>query len=121
MLERVSNMALRVLGGICAVIFEVFTPDSDKEAQIKSIHRTIARMPPARREYLFMQRDEGLKYYEIAERKGVDKEIVLAELSRAYSDLRMAINNDPDGNPAIAREAEATLRRMHASSSLAGA
>lgn len=51
----------------------------------------VARLPPRQREVLLLHVNEGLTYKQIAQLKGLTYRIVLRDLTRAYSTLRMQL------------------------------
>ena len=49
------------------------------------------RLPPRQREVLLLHVNEGLTYKQIAQQRGLTYRIVLRDLTRAYSTLRMQL------------------------------
>jgi RNA polymerase sigma factor (sigma-70 family) len=58
------------------------------------VQAAVDRLPKRQREVLLLRVNEGLTYKQIAERLQVTPRIVLRDLTRAYSQLRMRL--DPD-------------------------
>lgn len=55
------------------------------------VHGTVDKLPPRQRAILLLHVNEGLTYKQIAQRLGLTYRIVLRELTRAYSTLRMQL------------------------------
>lgn len=55
------------------------------------VQAAVDRLPPRQREVLLLHVNEGLTYKQIAEAKGLTYRIVLRDLTRAYSALRMQL------------------------------
>jgi RNA polymerase sigma-70 factor (ECF subfamily) len=55
---------------------------------IEKIDRTIAMLPPRRREIFLMSREQGLKYREIADQLGISIKTVETQMGHALKDLR---------------------------------
>lgn len=59
---------------------------------IEYVQTAVNRLPPRQREVLLLHINEGLTYKQIAEHRGLTYRIVLRDLTRAYSQLRMDLN-----------------------------
>ncbi|MFC4314931.1 RNA polymerase sigma factor [Steroidobacter flavus] len=55
------------------------------------VQRAVDRLPPRQREVLLLHVNEGLTYKQIAQQRGLTYRIVLRDLTRAYSTLRMQL------------------------------
>lgn len=55
------------------------------------VQTAVDRLPPRQREVLLLHVNEGLTYKQIAQQKGLTYRIVLRDLTRAYSTLRMQL------------------------------
>lgn len=55
------------------------------------VQAAVDRLPPRQREVLLLHVNEGLTYKEIAQLRGLTYRIVLRDLTRAYSTLRMQL------------------------------
>jgi RNA polymerase sigma-70 factor (ECF subfamily) len=55
------------------------------------VQAAVDRLPPRQREVLLLHVNEGLTYKEIAQQRGLTYRIVLRDLTRAYSTLRMQL------------------------------
>ena len=55
------------------------------------VQAAVDRLPPRQREVLLLHVNEGLTYKQIAQQKGLTYRIVLRDLTRAYSTLRMQL------------------------------
>lgn len=58
----------------------------------KQIQLAVKRLPPRQREVLLLHVNDGLTYKQIAEKLGLTYRVVLRDLTRAYSQLRMQLN-----------------------------
>ena len=55
------------------------------------VQAAVDRLPPRQREVLLLHVNEGLTYKQIAQQRGLTYRIVLRDLTRAYSTLRMQL------------------------------
>jgi len=55
------------------------------------VQAAVDRLPPRQREVLLLHVNEGLTYKQIAQQRGLTYRIVLRDLTRAYSQLRMQL------------------------------
>jgi len=60
----------------------------------ESVQAAVERLPKRQRDVLLLRVNEGLTYKQIADRLGLTPRVVLRDLARAYSQLRMRL--DPD-------------------------
>ena len=60
----------------------------------ESVQEAVDRLPRRQRDVLLLRVNEGLTYKQIADRLGLTPRVVLRDLTRAYSQLRMQL--DPD-------------------------
>lgn len=60
----------------------------------ESVQAAVDRLPRRQRDVLLLRVNEGLTYKQIADRLGLTPRVVLRDLTRAYSQLRMQL--DPD-------------------------
>jgi len=60
----------------------------------EQVQAAVQRLPPRQREVLLLHVNEGLTYKQIADQKGLTYRVVLRDLTRAYSQLRMDLNVD---------------------------
>jgi RNA polymerase sigma factor (sigma-70 family) len=60
----------------------------------KHIKEAVEKLPDQERHVLLLHVNNGLTYWEIAHRLRVDEEVVLRDLSRAYSQLRLELSMD---------------------------
>lgn len=60
----------------------------------KQIQAAVKRLPPRQREVLLLHVNDGLTYKQIAERCHLTYRVVLRDLTRAYSQLRMQLSLD---------------------------
>lgn len=56
------------------------------------VQAAVQRLPPRQREILLLHIQDGLTYKQIAQHKGLTYRIVLRDLTRAYSFLRLQLN-----------------------------
>jgi RNA polymerase sigma factor (sigma-70 family) len=55
------------------------------------VQAAVDRLPPRQREVLLLHVNEGLTYKQIAQQRGLTYRIVLRDLTRAYSTLRIQL------------------------------
>ena len=60
----------------------------------EQVHAAVQRLPPRQREVLLLHVNEGLTYKQIADRQGLTYRVVLRDLTRAYSQLRLQLDVD---------------------------
>jgi RNA polymerase sigma-70 factor (ECF subfamily) len=58
----------------------------------------VNRLPRRQREVLLLHVNEGLTYKQIAERQGLTYRVILRDLTRAYSQLRVQLRQDELGD-----------------------
>lgn len=61
----------------------------DQESLNQYVTDLMDQLPPRRREYLWLHAIAGMTYKQIAEKKGTTYRIVLRELTKAYTKLRV--------------------------------
>jgi RNA polymerase sigma-70 factor (ECF subfamily) len=59
-----------------------------------SVQAAVDKLPPRQRQVLMLRVNEGLTYKQIAERLELSPRVVLRDLSRAYSQLRMRLDRE---------------------------
>jgi RNA polymerase sigma factor (sigma-70 family) len=71
-------------------------PETDAARTIVQdyVRAAVARLPPRQREALLLHVADGLTYSQIAERLELTERVVLRDLSRAYSQLRLQLDLD---------------------------
>jgi DNA-directed RNA polymerase specialized sigma24 family protein len=91
----------RIVQETRAVAAEAATSPVD-EAFAAKLDRAVAEIPAPDYEIL-LEWKSGLRYSEIADKKGVSKEVVLRSLARTYADLRMKTmpGEDPPGKDVV--------------------
>jgi RNA polymerase sigma factor (sigma-70 family) len=75
-------------------------PDKEPENSVcqartdENVQAAVDKLPLRQKQVLLLRVNEGLTYKEIAERLELSPRVVLRDLSRAYSQLRMRLNPD---------------------------
>lgn len=75
-------------------------PDQEPENSVSqagsdaNVQAAVDKLPPRQRQVLQLRVNEGLTYKQIAERLELSPRIVLRDLSRAYSQLRMQLDRE---------------------------
>jgi RNA polymerase sigma factor (sigma-70 family) len=64
----------------------------------KHMQEAVNKLPRRQREVLLLHVNEGLTYKQIAERQGLTYRVILRDLTRAYSQLRMQLKQDDLGD-----------------------
>jgi RNA polymerase sigma factor (sigma-70 family) len=59
---------------------------------VKHLREVVEQLPPNERQVLLLHVNSGLTYWEIAERLEMAEEVVLRDLARAYSQLRLELS-----------------------------
>ncbi len=78
----------------------VMEPDEEPENSLSRAHineqvqKAISGLPARQREVLLLRVAQGLTYKQIAEHLGLSQRLVLRDMTRAYSKLRMQLNPD---------------------------
>jgi RNA polymerase sigma-70 factor (ECF subfamily) len=62
------------------------------------MQEAVNKLPRRQREVLLLHVNEGLTYKQIAERQGLTYRVILRDLTRAYSQLRMQLRQDDLGD-----------------------
>lgn len=60
----------------------------------RQLKESVEQLPSHERQVLLLHVSNGLTYWEIAERLGMDEEVVLRDLAHAYSQLRLNMSLD---------------------------
>jgi RNA polymerase sigma factor (sigma-70 family) len=60
----------------------------------RQLKDSVEQLPSHERQVLLLHVNNGLTYWEIAERLGMDEEVVLHDLAHAYSQLRLGLSVD---------------------------
>lgn len=60
----------------------------------RHLRESVEQLPSNERQVLLLHVNNGLTYWEIAARLGMDEEIVLRDLAHAYSRLRLELSTD---------------------------
>ena len=60
----------------------------------EQVHAAVQRLPQRQREVLLLHVNEGLTYKQIADQQGLTYRVVLRDLTRAYSQLRLELDVD---------------------------
>jgi RNA polymerase sigma factor (sigma-70 family) len=60
----------------------------------ENVQAAVDKLPPRQRQVLLLRVNEGLTYKQIAERLKLSPRVVLRDLSRAYSQLRMRLDRE---------------------------
>ena len=60
----------------------------------KHLRESVEQLPSNERQVLLLHVNNGLTYWEIAARLGMDEEVVLRDLAHAYSQLRLELSTD---------------------------
>lgn len=87
--HNVSSSAVPV-GGL-----ECTSPDDELISQTlaaRQLRKSVDQLPSNQRQVLLLHVNNGLTYWEIAARLGMDEEIVLRDLAHAYSQLRLELS-----------------------------
>jgi RNA polymerase sigma factor (sigma-70 family) len=58
----------------------------------RQLRESVEQLPAHERQVLLLHVNNGLTYWEIAARLGVDEQVVLRDLAHAYSQLRLELN-----------------------------
>lgn len=61
----------------------------------KHLRESVEQLPSHERRVLLLHVNNGLTYWEIAARLGMDEEVVLRDLAHAYSQLRLELSANP--------------------------
>lgn len=61
----------------------------------RQLRKSVEQLPSNERQVLLLHVNNGLTYWEIAARLGMDEEVVLRDLAHAYSQLRLELSADP--------------------------
>ena len=61
----------------------------------RHLRESVEQLPSHQRQVLLLHVNNGLTYWEIAARLGMDEEVVLRELAHAYSQLRLELSANP--------------------------
>lgn len=69
-----------------------------REMANKHMQEAVNKLPRRQREVLLLHVNEGLTYKQIAEREGLTYRVILRDLTRAYSQLRMQLKQDDLGD-----------------------
>jgi RNA polymerase sigma factor (sigma-70 family) len=69
-----------------------------REVANKHMQEAVNNLPRRQREVLLLHVNEGLTYKQIAERQGLTYRVILRDLTRAYSQLRMQLKQDDLGD-----------------------
>lgn len=92
-----SQRRCRYVGTMDEVLIESEEePDNVLEqARIaESISAALEQLPPRRREVLLLHVNEGMTYKQIARQRGLTHRVVVRDLSRAYSALRLQLKRE---------------------------
>jgi len=60
----------------------------------RHLRESVEQLPSNERQVLLLHVNNGLTYWEIAARLGMDEEVVLRDLTHAYSQLRLELSAD---------------------------
>jgi RNA polymerase sigma factor (sigma-70 family) len=60
----------------------------------RHLKESVEQLPSHERQVLLLHVNNGLTYWEIAARLGMDEEVVLRDLAHAYSQLRLELSMD---------------------------
>jgi RNA polymerase sigma-70 factor (ECF subfamily) len=69
-----------------------------REVAREYMQEAVNKLPRRQREVLLLHVNEGLTYRQIAERQGLTYRVILRDLTRAYSQLRMLLRQDDLGD-----------------------
>lgn len=69
-----------------------------REVANRHMQDAVNKLPRRQREVLLLHVNEGLTYKQIAERQGLTYRVILRDLTRAYSQLRMQLKQDDLGD-----------------------
>lgn len=69
-----------------------------REVAHSYMQEAVNKLPRRQREVLLLHVNEGLTYKQIAEREGLTYRVILRDLTRAYSQLRMQLKHDDLGD-----------------------
>ena len=69
-----------------------------REVAREYMREAVDQLPRRQREVLLLHVNEGLTYKQIAERQGLTYRVILRDLTRAYSQLRMQLKQDDLGD-----------------------
>lgn len=69
-----------------------------REMANRHMQAAVNRLPRRQREVLLLHVNEGLTYKQIAERQGLTYRVILRDLTRAYSQLRVQLKQDDLGD-----------------------
>ena len=69
-----------------------------REIANEHMKEAVNKLPRRQREVLLLHINEGLTYKQIAERQGLTYRVILRDLTRAYSQLRMQLKQDDLGD-----------------------
>lgn len=73
-----------------AIVMKEATQPRGDGAAAEIIERTVARMPPARREVFILVKDQGFTYVDAAAQLGLSEATVNSQIVKAYADIRAA-------------------------------
>jgi RNA polymerase sigma-70 factor (ECF subfamily) len=69
-----------------------------REVAREYMQEAVNKLPRRQREVLLLHVNEGMTYKQIAERQGLTYRVILRDLTRAYSQLRMQLKQDDLGD-----------------------
>jgi RNA polymerase sigma-70 factor (ECF subfamily) len=69
-----------------------------REVAREYMQEAVNKLPRRQREVLLLHVNEGLTYKQIAERQGLTYRVILRDLTRAYSQLRLQLKQDDLGD-----------------------
>jgi RNA polymerase sigma-70 factor (ECF subfamily) len=69
-----------------------------REVAREYMQEAVNKLPRRQREVLLLHVNDGLTYKQIAERQGLTYRVILRDLTRAYSQLRMQLKQDDLGD-----------------------
>ena len=88
------------VGGLIEIVEFNDEPENTiaREMAHKHMRAAVNRLPRRQREVLLLHVNEGLTYKQIAERQGLTYRVILRDLTRAYSQLRVQLKHDELGD-----------------------
>jgi RNA polymerase sigma factor (sigma-70 family) len=69
-----------------------------REVAREYMQAAVDKLPPRQREVLLLHVNDGLTYKQIAQRQGLTYRVILRDLTRAYSKLRVLLRHDDLGD-----------------------
>jgi len=112
--KRIQNRLLAMDEGSLEGLREIVAEEALAQSQISALRSVmetrehIDMLPPRQRAMLLDHVDHNLTYHEIARNRGLTERIVLKDLTRAYSTLRMRMLKDERNRSPVSGDSDPT-------------